>query len=100
MSNNFVKSFSQKSDYDKHVKCEPNNDKIIKMNKKLILNNNKSNVITNIIENINMPKKKTNNIINSSEQPDIIDYTSKTQKELIWTYHYWKDYNQQFGKNK
>ena len=83
MSNNFVKSFSQKSDYDKHVKCEPNNDKIIKMNKKLILNNNKSNDITNIIENINMPKKKTNNIINSSEQPDIIDYTSKTQKELI-----------------
>lgn len=26
MNNNFVKSVSQKSDYDKHVKCEPIND--------------------------------------------------------------------------
>lgn len=57
MSNNFVKSVSQKSDYDKHIKCETINDKIIKMNKKLILNNNKSNDITNIIEKYKYAKR-------------------------------------------
>jgi outer membrane lipoprotein-sorting protein len=24
----------------------------------------------------------------------------KSQDELIWTYHYWKHYNEQFGKYK
>jgi len=60
--NNCGKSFSQKSNYDKHVKCETINNKIIKINNEMIIK--KTNVwghlhnVRNVVKRLRLIKKQ------------------------------------------
>ena len=94
-----TKSFSQKSHYDKHLTrknhCEIQTDKnkalidkaieenLIELNKKLISNNNESNIIINITEQMDTSKMNKIELLEKCKELGITKCSSKNKPELI-----------------
>ena len=94
-----TKTFSQKSHYDKHItrknSCEIQTDKIkalinktveekiIEINKKLISNNNKSNITINIIEQMDTSKMSKLELLEKCKELEITKCNSKNKSQLI-----------------
>ena len=96
-----AKSFSQKSHYDKHISrknpCEIQTDKIkalidkavdekiIELNKKLILNNTntESNITINIIEQMDISKMSKIDLLEKCKELGITKCSSKNKPQLI-----------------
>ena len=94
-----AKSFSQKSHYDKHLTrktpCEIQTDKIkmlidkaveeklIELNKKLISNNNESNITINMTEQMNTSKMIKLELLEKCKELGITKCSSKNKSQLI-----------------
>ena len=94
-----AKTFSQKSHYDKHLSrknpCEIQTDKIkalidkavedkfIELNKKLISNNNESNITINVTEQMDTSKMSKLQLLEKCKELGIKKCTSKNKGELI-----------------
>jgi Na+-transporting NADH:ubiquinone oxidoreductase subunit NqrC len=94
-----AKTFSQKSHYDKHLTrknlCEIQTDKIkalidkaveekmIELNKKLISNNNKSNITINITEQMDTSKMNKLELLEKCKELGITKCSSKNKSQLI-----------------
>ena len=94
-----AKSFSQKSHYDKHLSrkspCEIQTDKIkalidkaveekmSELNKKLILNNNESNITITITEQMNTSKMSKLELLDKCKELGITKCSSKNKSQLI-----------------
>jgi DNA (cytosine-5)-methyltransferase 1 len=93
------KSFSQKSHYDKHItrknSCEIKSDKIkelidkavqekiIELNKKLISNNNDSNITIKITEKMDTSKMSKHELLEKCKELGITKCNSKNKSQLI-----------------
>jgi DNA (cytosine-5)-methyltransferase 1 len=94
-----AKSFFQKSHYDKHLTrknpCEIQTDnikalidnavesKIIELNNKLISNNNESNIIINITEQMDISKMSKLELLEKCKQLGITNCSSKNKSQII-----------------
>jgi DNA (cytosine-5)-methyltransferase 1 len=94
-----AKTFSQKSHYDKHLTrknpCEIQTDKIkvlidkaveeklIKLNKKLISNNTENNITLNITEQMDISKKNKLELLEKCKELGITKCSSKNKSQLI-----------------
>lgn len=94
-----AKTFSQKSHYDKHLTrktpCEIQTDKIkalidkaveeklIELNKKLILNNTENNITINITEQMDISKMSKLELLEKCKELGITKCSSKNKGELI-----------------
>jgi len=98
-----AKSFSQKSHYDKHLSrknpCEIQTDKIkalvdkavneklIELNKKLISNNNESNITINITEQMDISKMTKVELFEKCKELGITKCSSKNKSQLVELIH-------------
>ena len=94
-----VKTFSQKSHYDKHISrknpCEIETDKIkalidkaieeklFELNKKLISNNNESNITINTTEKMDISKMSKTDLLERCKELGIKKFSSKNKSQLI-----------------
>jgi DNA (cytosine-5)-methyltransferase 1 len=94
-----AKTFSQKSHYDKHLTrknpCEIQTDKIkalidkaveeklIELNKKMILNNTENNITINITEQMDISKMSKLELLGKCKELDITKCSSKNKSQLI-----------------
>jgi DNA (cytosine-5)-methyltransferase 1 len=94
-----AKTFSQKSHYDKHLTrknpCEIQTDKIkalidkaveeklIELNKKLILNNTENNIVINITEQMDISKMSKLELLEKCKELGITKCSSKNKSQLI-----------------
>lgn len=87
-----VKTFSQKSHYDKHLArknpCEIQTDKLKALvdravEEKLISNNTKSNIIINMAEQTNISKMSKLELLEKCKELGITKYTSKNKSQLL-----------------